>query len=203
MRRWLTPLIFVVTLLVVAGGGAVATGLIQLGGSQPNGVTLDPPKAITNVPLVSADNPTVHLTDFRDKIVVLYFGYTFCPDACPMTLTELARAREELGKQADEVQVIMVTVDPERDTPEYLREYVTRFDPSFIGLTGEMEDLREIASSLGIYFEKQERGSAGGYLVDHTTSTLVLNRDGDLRLVMPFGLSAKEIAHDLRWALKD
>jgi len=202
VRRWI---ILTVAALVLVGGataGAFAAGLLPFGRGGLHGSAIDPPLPIVDAPLTGAGGQEVRLADFRGKVVVLYFGYTYCPDVCPTTLANVARAMKELGKRAEDVQVVMITVDPDRDTPEITQEYVSRFDPSFIGLGGDVERIREVATGMGVYFEKQERGSAGGYLVDHTATVLVLDRNGDLRLMLPYGLTGEQIANDLRWALK-
>jgi len=143
----------------------------------------------------------VSLKDFEGKVVMLYFGYTFCPDVCPATLSELRNAMEILGAQAKDVQVIMISVDPERDTPEILAEYVTHFSPSFLGVTGTPEEISEVASLYGIFYEAHEGTEATGYLVDHTATVMVIDQDGYLKLAFPFGTSAADIAEDLEHIL--
>ena len=139
----------------------------------------------------------VRLSDYRGKLVVMYFGYTNCPDFCPATLNKLAAVRERLGDDAEDVQVLMITVDPERDDPERLALFTEAFDPSFVGLTGSEEDLQGIASQFGIFFQKAEGGEASGYLVDHTTTLVVLNQDGRARLYLPWDLTVEQVANDL------
>jgi protein SCO1 len=152
--------------------------------------------------LVDHTGETVNLSDFQGKPVLLYFGYTFCPDVCPATMVELKWMMEELGRRADEVQVIMVSVDPERDTPEQLNAYVTQFHPSFVGLTGSEEALTAVTHQFGIYVYKHEGTLASGYLIDHTASVQVLDRNGRLRLIFPFGTTGKEMAADMRYLLR-
>ncbi len=143
-------------------------------------------------------NGPVSLGDFRGKIVLLYFGYTFCPDVCPTTMTDLAKAMQLLGKQADHYQVIMITVDPERDTPEKTDAYVKHFDPNFIGLSGTPEEIAQVATLYGIFYEREEGSAATGYLINHTASTTVLDKDGRLKLIFPFGTAPEDIASDLQ-----
>ncbi len=147
--------------------------------------------------LQGVDGP-VSLHDFRGKIVLLYFGYSFCPDVCPTTMTDLAKAMELLGKQADHYQVIMISVDPERDTPEKIDAYVKHFDPRFIGLSGTPEEIAQAATLYGIFYEKEEGTAATGYLINHTASTTVLDKNGRLRLIFPFGTAPEDIASDLQ-----
>lgn len=148
--------------------------------------------------LVSANDTNVSLSDFRGKVVVLYFGYTFCPDVCPATLSSMSKAMDILGKKAENVQFIMISVDPDRDTPDRLAEYVAYFNPTFIGVTGEVPQLEDIAALYGIYFSKHEGTAATGYLVDHTATLMVIDPEGYLKLVLPFGAEPADIASDLR-----
>ena len=143
----------------------------------------------------------VKLSDFRGKPVLLYFGYTFCPDVCPTTMAELGRMMRELGDDADDVQVIMISVDPERDIPERLEEYVHYFHPSFMGLTGTEEEISQTATPLGVYFGKQEVEGASGYLMDHTATVLLIDKDGAARLIWPYETSAEDMAADVRYFL--
>ncbi len=133
---------------------------------------------------------------------MLFFGYTFCPDVCPTTLNELAQAMEILGKKSSQVQVIFVSVDPERDTPEHLAEYVSLFDPNFIGATASEEQLASLATLYGIYYEKEESNTDGGYLVSHTATVLVIDKKGYLKLLLPYGTSAEAIAADVAYLLR-
>lgn len=163
-----------------------------------NGLDLQGSKPLPEVTLTGASGQSVRLSDLQGKLVVLYFGYTFCPDACPTTLAKLAQARAQMGEPAKDVQVVMVTVDPERDTPEILQHYVTRFDPSFIGLTGRPEEIAAAASAFGVYYKKNEGSVATGYLVDHTAVAMVVDRGGRLRLILPHELDSGQIASDLK-----
>jgi protein SCO1/2 len=139
------------------------------------------------------------LDSFGGKLVVVYFGYTHCPDVCPTTLSSLNKALDLMGNGAEDVQVVMVTVDPARDTVGYLAEYMTYFDESFIGLTGPIEDISRIATAYGVYFAADEGDVASGYTVAHNASLMVIGRDGHLRLILPPELTADQIADDLRY----
>ena len=147
-------------------------------------------------------NGDVSLSDYRGKLVLIYFGYTFCPDICPATLANVAQALRTMGAKADDVQLIMISLDPERDTPKKLAEYVAHFHPSFIGITGSKEQLDETASLYGIFYEKTEGTVNTGYMIDHTATLLVIDREGYLKLVFPFGVTAAEIADDLKYMLR-
>ena len=166
-----------------------------------HGMVLQSPMKATDFTLPGQNGQSVSLRDFRGKIVLLYFGYTTCPDVCPTTLADLHQARVALGKQADEVQVLMVTVDPERDTQQVMADYMNHFDSSFIGLIGTPEQVAEVATYYGIYYEKQEGNSALGYLMNHTATVMAIDKDGYLRVVFPFGTPAEDIAADLNYLL--
>lgn len=176
-----------------------ACGVAGLGEEEAsyNGTHLEGEQEQQTFSLVGADGQPVNIADYRGQLVVMYFGYTFCPDVCPLTMAKLAEAREQLGDDAEDVQVFMITVDPERDSPQRVQEYVERIDPSFIGLGGSPEQLSEVATKLGIFVQKQPGSEATGYLVDHTSSVLVLDQEGMLRLVMSFDLTAEQVANDL------
>jgi len=193
-------LFFIASALVVAGG--LYAGIIWFRPHTFHGTVIQSPDLAHDFTLNAANEKTVSLSDYHGKLVLLYFGYTFCPDVCPATLGNTAQALRRLGKKADEVQLIMISVDPERDSPERLAEYVTHFDPSFIGVTGTPEELARIASLYGIFFEKHEGTKATGYLVDHTATLLVIDQEGYLKLVMPFGVTVQEIADDLKYMLR-
>ena len=145
----------------------------------------------------------VSLSDYRGKLVLIYFGYTFCPDICPATLANVGQALRNLGEdKASEVQTIMISLDPERDTPQKLAEYVTHFHSSFIGITGTEQDIAQVTSLYGIFYQVQPGSDATGYLIDHTATLLVIDREGYLKLVFPFGVTVDEIADDLEYMLR-
>jgi protein SCO1/2 len=137
------------------------------------------------------------LADFRGKVVMVFFGFTHCPDACPTTLAEMAQVVKALGPDGDKVQVLFVTVDPERDTPEVLRQYVPSFNPAFLGLYGNAEATARAAKEFKVYYQKQPV-KGGGYSVDHSAGTFVLDRDGRVRLFAQYGQGATPILHDIR-----
>jgi protein SCO1/2 len=153
------------------------------------------------VDLQASNGETVRIADFEGEVVVLYFGYTFCPDVCPTTLSKLSKAMDLLGEKAEDVQVIMVSVDPERDTPEALAEYVEYFHPDFMGITGELSAVDRVATLYGVYYEKEEGSAATGYLVNHTATVMVIDREGYLKLVLPFEGTAEQIAADIDYFL--
>ena len=142
------------------------------------------------------------LADFRGKAVVVFFGFTHCPDVCPTTLAELARALQKLGPAADRVQVLMVTVDPERDTPELLKQYVTALDPRFLGLTGDTAAVARTAKEFKVFYQKNSGSSSQNYSVDHSSGTYIFDPAGRLRLYVSYGQGADVFAHDIAELLK-
>ena len=142
------------------------------------------------------------LADFRGKVVVVFFGYTQCPDVCPTTLATLAEAKRRLGPEGEKVQGLFVTVDPERDKPELLSHYVTAFDPSFVGLYGDAEATARTAKEFKIIYQKQPGRTPETYTMDHSAGTFVFDAQGRLRLYMGHGQDAEFFAHDLRELLR-
>jgi protein SCO1/2 len=145
---------------------------------------------------------TRRLADFRGKAVVVFFGYTQCPDVCPTTLASLAEAMKQLGPDADRVQVLFITVDPERDTPALLAQYLPAFDPRFLGLYGDAEATARTAKEFKIIYQKVPGSSAGTYTMDHSAGTYVFDPQGRLRLYVANGQGADVFAHDLRELLR-
>ena len=140
------------------------------------------------------------LQDFRGKAVVLFFGFTHCPDVCPTTLADLAGVMRSLGADADRVQVLFVSVDPERDTPEALAKYVGAFDARFIALRGDLPATQRVAKEFKIYFEKRRQGES--YTIDHSAQSYVIDPQGRLRLLVRYDRLAQDLPDDLRVILK-
>ncbi len=145
--------------------------------------------------LTSQDGEKVSSADFPGKALVVFFGYTSCPDVCPLTLSKLGRAFQEMDEDGSRIQVLLITVDPPRDTPERLRRYLSNFNPSFLGLTGTREEIRQVADGFGAYFS-DPRGE-GNYTVDHTARTFVMDPSGRIVLTFPVTATAEEMARDL------
>lgn len=137
------------------------------------------------------------LADFRGKVVLVFFGFTHCPDVCPTTLAEMAQVMRELGPDAEKVQVLFITVDPERDTPEVLRQYVPAFYPSFLGLYGDADAIARTARGFKIFYQKQALPD-GGYSVDHSAGTYIYDRKGELRFFAQYGRGAAALLHNIR-----
>jgi len=140
------------------------------------------------------------LSDFRGKVVVMFFGYTRCPDVCPTTLAELKSVREQLGEDGKRMQVLFVTVDPERDTPQLLASYVPAFDPSFLGLYGDPSTIAKVAKDFRVFYQKVPGKTPDDYTVDHTAGSYVFDPQGRLRLFAREGNAANLVA-DIRTLL--
>ena len=159
---------------------------------------ISPPRDMPDFTLTNQDGDPTSLSDLRGKYVLMSFGYTHCPDVCPLTLNEFRRIRESLGDKAENVAFVFVSVDGERDTPAALSSYFeTRQLEGFIGLTGEEAELRKLGVDYGLFFEKSEGTSDGGYLVDHTAGSYLLNPDGQWIMRYQFGVMPSLIVEDL------
>ena len=141
------------------------------------------------------------LSDFKGKIVILFFGYTNCPDACPNTLSELARVMKQLGPDAAKVQVLFVTLDPERDTQALLAKFVPSFNPGFIGLYGTPAQIAETAKEYHLFYSKEPGKSPGSYTLDHSVGTYIYDTSGRLRLHAAYGQGADVLVHDIKLLL--
>jgi len=142
------------------------------------------------------------LKDFRGKVVVLFFGYTQCPDVCPTTMAELAEAKKLMGPDGDKVQGLFVTLDPERDTPEVLKAYMTNFDPSFLALRGTPEQIAALAKEFKIYYKKVEGKTLTSYTLDHSAASYVYDTQGRLRLYTRYGTGPQALASDMQLLLQ-
>jgi protein SCO1 len=168
-----------------------------------------PAKTFNGVDITGADlGPDFRLTDhngkarsladFRGKVVAIFFGYTHCPDVCPTTLSDMAKAMKALGPDAQRVQVLFVTVDPRRDTPELLRNYVPSFNPTFLGLHGDAAATAKVTRDFKIYAAERPGSTPDSYTVDHSAQTLVFDAEGRIRLMLQYGMPAEKIASDLK-----
>jgi protein SCO1/2 len=144
--------------------------------------------------LTSHRGEPVSSTDFPDRLLAVFFGYTFCPDVCPLTLSHLSLAFQELGEEATRIQLLFISVDPGRDTPERLGQYLAAFNASFVGLTGTEEEIREVANAFGVFFARSGEGE--DYTVDHTARTFVIDPAGRIPLTFPVTATPEEMARD-------
>jgi protein SCO1/2 len=159
----------------------------------------NPPHPAPDFTLPGSDGSEVTLARYRGKVVLLTFGFTYCATVCPTTLATLAQARSKLGKAADSVQVIFVTVDPARDSAAHMREFLAAFDPGFIGATGTPDALAAVRQKYGVTAIKQGTGS--DYAMAHTSSIFLIDREGKLRAMMPFGHDPDDFVHDIQLLL--
>jgi len=198
--------------LFVGIGVVIGLGLVFAGWqfSQANyrfqGSLIDPPVPAADFSLTDHNGNPFRLGDQRGKIVLLFFGYTYCPDVCPVTMSQFRQIKQQLGETAADVRFVFITVDPERDNAGQLRRYVPNFDPDFIGLTGERSALEIVWKNYGVYADKQPLDdsdhSGDNYLVDHTARVYLIDRQGDWRLTYPFGMEASQLTDDLEYLLR-
>lgn len=153
--------------------------------------------------LTDAQGQRRTLAEFRGKVVVVFFGFTHCPDVCPTTMAELATVRQALGPDGARVQGIFVTVDPERDTPELLKSYVSAFAPDFVALRGTPEQTAALAKSFKVFYAKVPGKTPDSYTVDHTAGSYVFDAQGRVRLFTRYGMGAEALAADLRRLLAE
>ena len=143
------------------------------------------------------------LKDFAGKIVVVFFGFTQCPDVCPTSMAELAQVKLQLGKDGDRLQGIFITLDPERDTPELLKAYMANFDPSFLALRPTLAQLPQVSKDFKIYYKKVESKTPGSYTLDHSAGSYIYDTKGQLRLYSRYGAGAEALASDIALLLKN
>jgi protein SCO1 len=163
----------------------------------------EPYPVASEIDLTRSDGSRFRLSELRGEIVLVFFGYTSCPDVCPTTMAELRQALSELNaRDAEQVKVVFVTVDPDRDSPERVQEYVDQFNPAFIGLSGSKTDLEKVWAEYGVYREIANEQSAAGYIVNHTARVSLIDQQGNLRISFSFDTPVEDIVHDLKLMLK-
>ena len=178
------------------GNGAANEGV--------NGVITEPPKVMQNFTLTNQNGAATSLSDFAGKPTFVFFGYTYCPDVCPVTMSDFKKVRQQLAAQADAVRFVMISLDGERDTPAVIKRYVEAFDPAFIGLTGDEATVTPIAADYGAYFTKSRvQGTQASYLVGHTSYVYLLDGRGRWRVTYPFGSPTAGMLSDARRLLKE
>ncbi len=189
---------------LLLGGAIAAGGLLGCSEKAPSFKSTDITGADYGKSLTLTNASTgkpVSLEDFRGKVVMLFFGFTHCPDVCPTTLLKAAEVRKQLGGDAERMQVLFVTVDPERDSAEVLSKYVPAFDPSFIGLRGDQAETNKAAREFKVFFQKVPNRDGSSYNVDHTAASYILDPEGRLRLFVRHTQPVEEIVSDLRQLL--
>ena len=155
--------------------------------------------------LTDLSGKTVTPADFQGKVTALFFGFMYCPDACPTHLTKMGELKKMLGKDAEQLQLVFITVDPERDTPEKLKQYLQSFDPTVVGLRGTLAETEAVAKDFRVFYKKVATKDTPkdpmSYTIDHTTFTYLFDTKGQLRLVVPHDLAVEKIAADVRHLL--
>lgn len=174
---------------------------IALAACQPqkfNGVDITGSSIGPDFSLADHTGTPRKLGDFRGKVVVLFFGFMNCPDVCPTTLSDMAAVKKKLGRDGDRVQVIFVTLDPERDSAALLAQYVPAFDPTFLGLRGSAEETAAVAKAFKIFYQKVPGADANKYALDHTAASYVFDPEGRIRLFLRYGMAADLVAADIK-----
>lgn len=186
-------------LLSAVPAALVAASLAACGEKKPqfNAIDLTGADYGKDFSLPDIDGRTRSLADFSGKLVVLFFGYTQCPDVCPTTLSEIVQAKKLMGADGDKVQAVFITVDPERDTPQVLKAYMANFDPGFVALHPTPEQLAAIAKDFKVYYKKVDGKNPGSYTMDHSAACYVYDTKGRLRLYTRYGSGPKPLADDL------
>lgn len=193
------------TFLVASAAFSVASLLAACSKSKPQFKAIDLTGAdyARDLRLPDADGHERTLKDFRGKVVVLFFGYTQCPDVCPTTLSEIAQAKQLLGADGARVQGVFVTLDPERDTPQVLKAYLANFDPTFVALRGTPEQTAAVAKDFKIFYQKVPGKTAGSYTLDHSAAAYVYDPEGRLRLYTRYGSGPQALASDVKLLLDE
>ena len=189
------------TLLV----GAAALALAACGDNKPafTGIDITGADYATGFALTDHNGQARTLADFQGKAVVIFFGFTQCPDVCPTSLGELAEARRLLGADGERLQGLFISIDPERDTPEIMKEYMANFDPSFLALYAAPEGLPELAKSYRIYYKKVPGSTPTSYTMDHSAGSYVYDAKGRIRLYHRYGSGAQALANDVKRLLSE
>jgi len=182
---------------------ALAAGLLagcDVGGRDKpfHGVDLTGASYAQHLALTDQHGQPRTLGDFKGKVVVVFFGYTQCPDVCPATMAELAEVKRALGKDGERIQGVFVTVDPERDTPAVLKSYMAGFDPSFVALRGTPEQTQAAAKEFKVFYAKVPGKDEASYTMDHTAGSYVLDASGRIRLFEKYGIGPQALAEDLK-----
>ena len=191
--------------LFVAGGLSACDQLGLGGGGKPvfKGVDLTGAEYARSLNLPDQDGRNRSLADFKGKVLVVFFGYTQCPDVCPTTMAELAEVKRSLGPDGDRVQGIFVSVDPERDTAPLLKAYLASFDPSFVALRGSEEQIKAAAKEFKVYYAKVPGKTAESYTMDHTAASFIFDTQGRVRVFSRYGSGAQALGEDIKMLLAE
>jgi protein SCO1 len=182
---------------------SLGVGWFWLGRSYTyQGVLIDPPAAAADIQLKDQNGDIFRLSDQRGKVVLIFFGYTHCPDVCPLTLYQYQQIKAQLGDKASQVRFVFVTVDPLRDTPEAMRAYLAKFDPSFTGLSGDPNALEPVWKSYGVYAATVTTASNLDALIDHSARVYLIDPQGNWRLDYPYGIATQAFVNDILHLLR-
>jgi protein SCO1/2 len=198
--RWVRNLTVIAALVAVVAAAAAAWWWFRP--QALHGTELVAGDPLPDFTMQASSGGAASLSDFRGQWVMLYFGYTSCPDVCPTTLGDMALAYGMLGRRAERVQGVMVSLDPARDTPEKMAAYLRYFEPSFIGMSGEQAQVDEAAMRYGIFFERRAGANPDDYFIDHTSSLLLIDPQGRLRVMYPYGVVPEDIAADVKYLMR-
>jgi protein SCO1/2 len=187
----------------LAGALTLLAGCEQAGKPAFKGIDLTGATYARELKLPDQDGRERTLGDFKGKVLVVFFGYTQCPDVCPTTLAELAQVKKALGPDGDKVQGLFVTVDPERDTPELLKAYLQSFDPSFVALRGSEEQTKAVAKEFKVFYAKVPGKTEGSYTMDHTAASFIFDTQGRVRVFSRYGSGAQALVDDIKLLLAE
>ena len=190
-------------ILALAAAATLGLAACQPAKTAFQGVDLTGADYAQDLKLPDIDGRERSLGDFKGKVLVIFFGYTQCPDVCPTTMAELAQVKKALGPDGERVQGIFVTVDPERDTPELLRAYLASFDKSFVALRGSPEQVKEAAKNFKVFFAKVPGKQEGSYTMDHTAASFLFDAAGRVRVFSRYGSGAQALTEDLKILLAE
>lgn len=202
-RRFLLRGTAGVMLATALGFGLAGCDLYSTPKSSFKGVDLTGAKYARELQLPDIDGRSRSLADFKGKVVVVFFGFTQCPDVCPTTLAELSQVKKALGADGDKVQGVFVTVDPDRDTPELLKAYLGSFDPSFVALRGSQDQLKAAAQEFKVYFAKVPGKTPESYTMDHTAASFIFDTEGRIRIFSRYGSGAEALSQDIQTLLAE
>lgn len=194
-------------LILAVGAAVLGLGLVMVFAfAQPyvlHGSLIEPPRTAPSISLPASSGEVYHLDQQKGKLVLLFFGYTSCPDVCPATMSEMRQVLAGLKDRAQSVQIVFITVDPQRDTTEKLRRYLSVFGPNFVGLSGSTDQLEPVWKEYGVYHQIQPIGTSDNYTVDHSAFIYVIDKNNHLRMTYPFGTDVDFIIKDAEYLLKE
>ncbi|MGE3268633.1 MAG: SCO family protein [Chloroflexota bacterium] len=201
--RFAASLLLIAMLALLTAGCVLPAPLVQPAPAPLNGALLTPPRPIPGISLLRTDGRAFVTTEMQGRLSLVFFGYTFCPDVCPMTLLEVAQVRRLLGRDANRLDAYFITVDPARDTPERLRAYAKGFDPAIEPLTGTSAELEQMREAFGAIAARREAPDGGpGYSMDHTAALFLVDTSGSISLAYAYGTPPEQIADDIGQLLR-